>query len=116
MKLNLEKIKHNPIILINLSFAVVPTLILFYQCSVNLHNMLIKMLGELGNFKFMICSVGIQCHKNAKEFIIINNCQLLFLFRNVSVKLQFQMQGNILSDKSHINCTDYLKKKCGTRY
>lgn len=74
------------------------------------------MLGELGNFKFMIWLVGIQCHQNPKEFIIIFNCQLLLMFRDVSVKLQFQMQENILSDKSHINFTDYLKKKFGTRY
>lgn len=40
----------------------------------------------------------------------------MFPFRDVTAKLQFQMQESILSDKSHIRLTDYFKKQSGTKY
>jgi len=40
----------------------------------------------------------------------------MFLFRYITAKLQFQMQGNVLSDKSHIHLIDDFKKQFGTKY
>lgn len=40
----------------------------------------------------------------------------MFQFNYVTAKLQFQMQENVISDKSHIHLTDYFKKQFGTKY
>lgn len=40
----------------------------------------------------------------------------MFPFKDVTAKPWFQMQENILSDKSHIHLKDYFKKQFGTKY